>query len=104
MKTVYILISKNIEEDYYYFNEFQTKEQAIKRANELENRIICSHDILGIFKEKKNNHKWQLQIWRNIDLFKDSTITLHSKKSIKLAEKIIRKHEPTINSLITKIY
>lgn len=104
MKTVHILISKNVEEDCYYFNEFQTKEQAIKRANELIDRIICPHIVLKIFKEKKNNHKWQLQLWRSINLFKDSTIILHSKKSVKLAEKIIRKHEPTINSLITKIY
>lgn len=104
METKFKLLTWNIEDDCIYSRDFKNEDQAIETALALENRKVCTHNLVGILETRKTGHKWELAVWPVKGPSKIEYVFCYSKEDAKFATKLIKNYDDTLNIKLTKIY
>lgn len=104
MKTKFVLITRHIGIDKFWRRSFNSEEEAIEFKNIITNRDYEKHEIVGLIKEKKGGHRWCLTIKNPKKDWKTNVIFFNSKKSCKLAIKLIKEYNNDLITSYTKIY
>jgi hypothetical protein len=102
METRTILIAKNYNPEHFYSRMFLKESEAINHGERIFHQD--KGDVITYIKEKKNNHRWDIEIIDDNRGIIYSTVTVNSKKSAKLAAKALREYDESLKIEITKIY
>ena len=90
METKTIIIARSYSQELFYSKKFKNEKEAINHGE----RITHQHKgcVITYLKEKKSGHRWEVDVIEHTkEGINISTLAVNSKKSAKLAAKILQK-------------
>nr|DAR47484.1 MAG TPA: hypothetical protein [Microviridae sp.] len=104
MGTRTVVIIKHIESDKFLKRSYSNEKEAIELENTLTNENYNKYEIVGLIKEKRSGHQWYLYIKNPKKDWEEKVMSFYSKKSCKLAAKLIKKYDNDLITTYSKIY
>lgn len=103
METITIIIARSYSQELFYSKKFKSEKEAINHGERITHQYKGC--VITYLKEKRTGHRWEIDVVENIKGGMNiSTLAVNSKKSAKLAAKVLKEYDDSIKTIIYKIY